>query len=187
VYKDADQIVTVGVNTTLMYYSKDLSYFTYGQGGYFSPQQYVILNLPVEYAGRKGPFTFDLKGSIGVQHYRLDASNYFPTNGQAQSALASLFNLLNAAGAASGSGTVVAPNAVYPGQSKTGVSYSISAKGEYQFAPNLAVGAAGSLGNAYQYREWLAAVYVRYSFTPQTGVPSYPPTSLKSPYLSLQN
>jgi predicted Zn-dependent protease len=178
--KDADQTLTVGVNTTLMTYNKNLSYFTYGQGGYFSPQQYVILNLPVEWTGRNGLFTYDVKGSIGVQHYRQDASNYFPLNDNSgrQGAAAA-----NAAFVGSG----VDSGAVYPGQSKTGVSYSLSAVGEYQLAPQLAFGATASLGNAYEYREWLAAVYVRYSFSKQTGSPPFPPTPLSSPYLSLSN
>ena len=148
-----------------MHYNKNLSYFTYGQGGYFSPQQYVILNLPVEYTGRNGLFTYDVKGSIGVQHYRQDASNYFPTE-------------LQASRPAAREPDCAAPydsGAVYPGQSKTGVSYSFSAAGEYQLAPQLAVGATASLGNAYQYREWLAAVYVRYSFTKQSGFAPFPP------------
>jgi hypothetical protein len=179
-FKDADQTFTVGVNTTLMGYDKNLSYFTYGQGGYFSPQQYVILNLPIEWTGRNGAFTYDLKGSIGVQHYRQDASNYFPlgSSGSLQAA---------AAGQAALIGSSVDSGAQYPAQSKTGVSYSLSAVGEYQLAPQLAFGATASLGNAYQYREWLAAVYVRYSFTRQTGLQPFPPTPLSSPYLSLSN
>jgi hypothetical protein len=177
-FKDADQTLTVGVNTTWMHYTDNLSYFTYGQGGYFSPQQYVILNLPIEWTGRNGAFTYDVKGSIGVQHYRQDASNYFPTNSVLQG---------NAAAEARFIGTGVDSNAVYPGQSKTGVSYSLSAVGEYQLAPQLAFGATASLGNAYEYREWLAAVYVRYSFSKQTGLQPFPPAPLTSPYLSLSN
>jgi cellulose synthase operon protein C len=182
VYSDAGQILTVGLNTTLMHYDKNLSYFTYGQGGYFSPQQYVILNLPVEWTGRTGAFTFDLKGSIGVQHFREDPSNYFPTNGNMQNQAAINANAINLV-----STTQVDPNAVYPGLSKTGVAYSFKAVGEYQLAPQLAVGAVASLGNAYEYREWLAAVYVRYSFTKQEGIQPFPPTPTISPYLTLSN
>ncbi|MGX7003408.1 cellulose synthase subunit BcsC-related outer membrane protein [Caballeronia sp. KNU42] len=168
-FQDGNTTLTAGVNTTLMHYNKNLSYFTYGQGGYFSPQQYMILNLPVEFMGRNGPFTYDLKGSIGVQHYRQDASDYFPTTGNIQPG---------------SSGTT---GSVYPSSSKTGISYSFSATAEYQLAPQLTVGATASLGNAYQYREYLAAVYVRYSFTKQAGPLSFPPTALASPYLSLTN
>ncbi|CAE6688605.1 tetratricopeptide repeat protein [Paraburkholderia aspalathi] len=178
VYKDADQTLTVGVNTTLMTYNRNLSYFTYGQGGYFSPQQYMILNLPVEWTGRNGQFTYDVKGSIGVQHYRQDASDYFPLDGTLQA---------NAAAEAKTLGSNLDSGAQYPGQSKTGVSYSLSAVGEYQLAPQLAFGATASLGNAYEYREWLAAVYLRYSFSKQTGLQPFPPTPVSSPYLSLSN
>jgi len=104
-----------------------------------------------------------------VQHYRQDASNYFPTTGNIQPG---------------SSGTT---GGVYASSTKTGLSYSFSATGEYQLAPQLTVGATASLGNAYQYREYLAAVYVRYSFTKQAGPLSFPPTPLSSPYLSLTN
>jgi len=183
VVKDTDQTLTVGVNTTLMRYDKNLSYFTYGQGGYFSPQQYVILNLPVEWTGRNGAFTYDLKGSIGVQHYREDPSNYFPTRSDLQKDAATNATAVNAT---LGANTVDA-GAVYPGQSKTGVAYSLNATGEYQLAPQLSFGATASLGNAYQYREWIAAVYVRYSFTKQLGLQPFPPSAFTSPYMTLSN
>jgi Flp pilus assembly protein TadD len=173
-YSDANQTLTAGVNTTLMHYDKNLSFFTYGQGGYFSPQQYVILNLPVEYMGRSGAFTYDMKGSIGVQHYRQDASDYFPTNGNVQPV--------------GNTGIIPTNGGSYGSQTKTGISYSFSATGEYQLAPQLAVGATASLGNAYQYREYLAAVYIRYSFTKQNMVqPSFPPSPVSSPYVSMSN
>ena len=178
-YKDADQTLMAGMNVTWMTFSKNQSYFTYGQGGYFSPQQYVILNFPLEYAGREGAFTYYVKGSIGVQHYREDAVPYFPLDPGRQVNAA-----INMNGVTS---STLDANAIYPGQSKTGFSYSIFANGEYQLAPQLAVGAMASLGNAYQYREWLAAVYVRYSFSPQYGLQPFPPKTFTSPYLANLN
>ncbi|WP_322016162.1 cellulose synthase subunit BcsC-related outer membrane protein [Paraburkholderia sp. J12] len=178
-YQDADQSLMVGLNTTVMSYDKNQSYVTYGQGGYFSPQEYVILNLPLEYAGRTGAFTYDLKGSIGVQHYRQDAVPYFPLDNTLQASASGNMDTVNAQKTVS-----LDPNAIYPGQSKTGLAYSLYASGEYQLAPQLAVGAMASLGNAYQYREWIAAVYVRYSFTPQSGLQPFPPRTLTSPYLA---
>ena len=135
----------------------------------------------MELTGRNGAFTYDLKGSIGVQHYREDPADYFPTNSTMQA------NAANNAAAAIANDQSVDRGAVYPGQSKTGVSYSLNAVGEYQLAPQLAVGATASLGNAYEYREWLAAVYVRYSFTKQNGLQPFPPTPLASPYVSMSN
>ncbi|MBI0331092.1 cellulose biosynthesis protein BcsC [Burkholderia plantarii] len=179
-YKDAQQTLTAGVNATWMSFDKNQSYFTYGQGGYFSPQQYVILNIPLEYAGRSGPFTYDIKGSAGLQHYRQNAARYFPLDpGLDGSAAANRDTAI-----AANSTLVLDSNATYPGQSKTSFSYSLYASGEYQLAPQVAVGAMASFGNAYQYREWLAAVYLRYSFTPQSGTPPFPPRKFSSPYLA---
>jgi Flp pilus assembly protein TadD len=170
-YKDGDQTFTAGVNTTLMHYANNLSFFTLGQGGYFSPQQYVILNLPIRWTGKSGHFSYDLGGSLGVQHYRQDSSLYYPTNAAQQESAASQ-NL------------APDPGAVYPAQSRTGVSYSVDAVGEYQLAPQLTVGASASFGNAYEYREFIAAVYVRYAFTKQSGfATTFPPKPLTSPYL----
>ncbi|WP_322041512.1 cellulose synthase subunit BcsC-related outer membrane protein [Burkholderia diffusa] len=174
--RDADRTLTVGVNATWMRFSKNQSYFTYGQGGYFSPQQYVILNIPVEYAGRTGALSYDLNGSFGVQHYRQNAVLYFPLDPGIQAQAA--------ANAAASQAVGLDPGAVYPARSKTGVAYSLAARGEYQVAPQLVVGGAASFGNAYQYREWTAAVYLRYSFTPQGGVPLFPPRVFTSPYLA---
>ncbi|MEX3958287.1 cellulose synthase subunit BcsC-related outer membrane protein [Trinickia sp. EG282A] len=173
VYKDANQTLTIGANTTLMRYAKDLSYYTYGQGGYFSPQQYIILNFPVEWTGRNGNFTYDLLGSVGVQHFRNKGSNYFVLSDNA-----------SVQGKADDTN---APDSqlTYPGTSKTGLAYSLKAEAEYRFAPQLSLGATASLGNAYQYREWIAAVYLRYSFTKEMGLQPFPPRPLTSPYLSL--
>lgn len=174
--RGADQTLTLGVNATWMSFSKNQSYFTYGQGGYFSPQQYVILNIPVEYAGRTGPFAYDLNASFGVQHYQQNAVRYFPLDAGMQSQAA--------ANAATSQAVGLDPGAIYPARSKTGIAYSLAARGEYQVAQQLAVGATASFGNAYQYREWTAAVYLRYSFTPQGGVPAFPPRVFMSPYLA---
>lgn len=174
--RDADRTLTVGINATWMRFSKNQSYFTYGQGGYFSPQQYVILNIPVEYAGRTGAFAYDLSGSFGVQHYRQNAVPYFPLDPGMQAQAAANIAASQAVGLDAG--------AVYPARSKTGVAYALAARGEYQLAPQLAVGGAASFGNAYQYREWTAAVYLRYSFTPQGGLSAFPPRAFTSPYLA---
>ncbi|RQR49237.1 cellulose synthase [Burkholderia sp. Bp9126] len=175
-YQDADHALTVGLNATWMSFNKNQSYFTYGHGGYFSPQQYIILNLPVEYAGRTGAFTYDIKGSIGVQHYRENAVPYFPLDPGMQAQAEANMNGVTTA--------TLDRNAVYPQRSKTGLAYSFFANAEYQLAPKLAIGAMASLGNANQYRQWIAAIYLRYSFTAQSSTQPFPPKVFVSPYLA---
>lgn len=44
--------LTVGVSNMLWHYDKDLSGYTLGQGGYYSPQEYVSFALPVTWRKR---------------------------------------------------------------------------------------------------------------------------------------
>ncbi|KVW81363.1 hypothetical protein WK99_22245 [Burkholderia ubonensis] len=67
------------------------------------------------------------------------------------------------------------------------MAYSLALAGEYQLSPRLAIGATASLDNAYQYREWLAALYLRYNFTPQSTTRLLSPRPLASPYLTDRN
>lgn len=48
-HDDFRQLQT-GLSVSWMNFSKNLSYFTYGQGGYFSPQNYVSVSLPVDFS-----------------------------------------------------------------------------------------------------------------------------------------
>jgi hypothetical protein len=175
ILNDADRTLTVGVNATWMRFSKNQSYFTYGHGGYFSPQQYVIRNIPVEYSGRTGAFTYDLNGSIGVQHYRQNAVPYFPLDPGMQAQAAA-----NAA-AARPWASIRARCTRRTG--KTGVAI------RWPRAANIR-----SRRNSPSARPRRSATrisiangrppYLRYSFTPQGGLAPFPPRVFTSPYLA---
>jgi tetratricopeptide (TPR) repeat protein len=174
--RDTNYELTSGLNLTAMSYDKNLSYFTYGQGGYFSPQQYYALSVPVGWAQRQGNFSYQVRGSLGVQYFSTDSSPYFPTNG-------SLQNAANAAAAiAYAQGLTDTPNARYDGQSKTGVGYSLATSAEYQVGPQLFVGGMASIDNSRDYRQWVGGLYARYTFDAVPGGVSLPAASFKSPY-----
>jgi len=45
-------------------------YFTFGQGGYFSPDSYVLLNSPFSWEGHPmNHVAYKINGSIGVQSF----------------------------------------------------------------------------------------------------------------------
>ncbi|RKP47767.1 cellulose synthase subunit BcsC-related outer membrane protein [Pararobbsia silviterrae] len=169
-----DESFTAGVNAMFFGYNKNLSGFTVGQGGYFSPQTYVALNIPFDYYGRTGDLTYRVNGSLGVQHFNEDSTPYFPNNAQDQ------------AGAEQAAAASVADNpgltATLPSQSKTGVRYNLLGVVEYQLAPQLFVGGVGGVDNASDYRQWYASVYMRYAFSRQAGAPLLPPTPVVTPY-----
>ncbi|OZI70842.1 cellulose biosynthesis protein BcsC [Bordetella genomosp. 12] len=169
--RDTDRLLTAGLNLGGTFYNRNERFFTYGHGGYFSPQEFYALSVPITWAERFNRFSYKLQGSIGVQHFRESGADYFPTSSARQQAA-------EAAAASLGLGT----GATYGGQSKTGVGYSLSAAAEYQLANNWFVGASVGADNASDYRQWAGGLYLRYSFYPQTRSMDLPVVPYRSPY-----
>lgn len=86
-YKDDQQEVKAGVHVDYMNFRNNQNYFSLGHGGYFSPQDYVSVSLPVAYTRRFEKGEVSLNGAIGIQSYKQKGSDYFPTHGYMQNAL----------------------------------------------------------------------------------------------------
>lgn len=155
--KSSSSSLTAGMNVDLLGYDKDLSYFTYGQGGYFSPQSYASVAFPVDWSGRDDRLSWRLNASLGVQSFNQDGSPYFPTDparqAAAASAVAQATNLnLNQA----------IFTGFYPSSSHTGLAYNFAGFLEYQVAPQLYLGGAMVFNNAQNYRQISVSAYLRY-------------------------
>jgi cellulose synthase operon protein C len=143
----AEGSLTAGLNFSAMHYDKNLRYFTLGQGGYFSPQQYFLTNVPLRWTGSwNRVLQYSISASLGVQHFQEDKSLYFPTK-----------PLLQAG----------AGNLTYPSMSSTGGNYNLDFRLGYQVAPQWLLGAFASVGNSRDYRNTSAGVFLRYLFQPR--------------------
>lgn len=74
------QGLTVGVNANAMHYDQNLKYFSFGQGGYFSPQQFYLGSIPISWYSRHPRFEYQLTFSAGVQYLREDATQIYPVS-----------------------------------------------------------------------------------------------------------
>jgi tetratricopeptide (TPR) repeat protein len=158
---EQDSKLTAGLSATLLGYANNQDFFTYGHGGYFSPQTYVAVGVPVTWMQRSDRFTYQVKGSVGVQYFQQDSADYFPTDAKLQAA----------------------SNLRYASQSKTGVSYSLEAAGEHRFGSRLAVGGVLGLNNASDYRQISVGVYARYTFEDmKASAMALPVSPYRSPY-----
>jgi cellulose synthase operon protein C len=146
-------VVNMGVAFSAWHYGKDLSEYSFGHGGYYSPRSYASLALPVEWSGRHGAFTWLARGSVSVSRSSSADSDYFP-----QSAL--LQALARARLAESGNVPV------YPGSSGSGVGRSFRGVLEYQVTRNLSLGAQLELDRSAYYAPTNLMVYGRYRFDP---------------------
>ncbi|GAN96615.1 cellulose synthase subunit C [Komagataeibacter europaeus NBRC 3261] len=74
------QWLRVGLDLMYFGYKRNAYFFTWGQGGYFSPQQYYGAMVPVEWSGHDRRWTWFLRGEAGYQYYRSNGEPYFPTS-----------------------------------------------------------------------------------------------------------
>lgn len=177
---DSKQSMTAGIYVGLMRHARNLSYFTYGHGGYFSPQSYFSLAFPIDWSGRSDRLAWRVNASLGIQSFRQAAAPLFPTDPGRQAAAVS-------AGAnAAGLGLInIASPGSYAASSTTGVAYNLAGAMEYRLNPQLFLGGSLSFNNASNYRQITGGVYLRYLLDAQsgsTGALSLPMSPLVSPY-----
>ncbi|CAN5260593.1 hypothetical protein BH10PSE18_BH10PSE18_05060 [soil metagenome] len=183
--RGAGNTLTAGMNIGLMSYDKNLSYFTYGHGGYFSPQSYVSVAFPVDWQGRNNRLSWRVNASLGIQAFKQDDANYFPNDATRQA------NAASSAAAATALGlTTTTFTGIYPGTSHTGLAYNVAGVLEYQVAPQLYLGGTVGLNNAQNYRQLTGGIYLRYMFgegssfaNPTMGTTLKPVTSPYTPLL----
>ncbi|WP_297196943.1 cellulose biosynthesis protein BcsC [uncultured Pluralibacter sp.] len=149
-WHDDYRTLQAGLNMSYMDFSKNLSYFTYGQGGYFSPQNYVSVSLPVDLTEKYNNWTMRLGGSVGYQSYTQDKSPYFPTRPDWQNSLES---------AVAGG---FAKEAYYDSSSESGIGYTVRAGADYKVNKQVTIGGQVGYDTFGDYNESTAGLYFRY-------------------------
>src|SRR5476649_399800 len=149
-YRYDDRELKTGINVGYMNFDKNLSYFSYGQGGYFSPQNYVSVSFPVEYTQKYNDWDLKLSGAVGYQSYTQDASPYFPEDPDLQ---AQLENKV---------ANNTAQEAYYTGGSKSGIGWNAGVGGNYHLNKNMQIGGQVGYDTFGDYNESKAQVYFRY-------------------------
>nr|WP_239955144.1 cellulose biosynthesis protein BcsC [Pantoea sp. Z09] len=147
-----DRELKVGMSLSWMDFSKNLSYFSYGQGGYFSPQNYAAVSFPIDFTRKFDDLSVKIGGSVGYQSYSQDRSAYFPNDPSLQSQLESY--------AASGA----VQSAYYSGDSKNGIGYNLHAGADYKVNKEVTIGGQLGYDTFGDYNESTAQLYFRYLF-----------------------
>lgn len=155
VLRDADSQLTTGMNFNSMAYQKNLSDFSFGQGGYFSPQSYTALTIPVRWAHRAGPVSYLLESVVGYQKFSQDVAVISGGSGPTATA-----------------------------QNSSGVSYKLAASAQIQLAPQWQIDAIVQSDNTAgsSYRQWSAGLNLRYSFYPSSQPLTLTASPYTSPY-----
>ncbi len=123
---------TLSMGTDLVYFSFDrnLRFFSLGHGGYYSPQSFFAFNVPVDYRGRSGDFSYRLGATAGYAVWRESAAPFFPLDPGLQS---------QADARAARDSTVLSR---YPSQSRQNFIANLRADVDYAITPQINLGAS---------------------------------------------
>ncbi len=153
VFRQGEHEVRLGLDLSYQHYDKNLGYFTYGQGGYFSPQRFFSAIVPVTYRARIGEdLTYEVSAGAGVQSFGQASSNYFPNDSLLQAQLVAASTYPGAA-------------TQYASKNVSGLAGNVRGKWDYRVTPNVHVGGQASYQHAGNYDETVATVYARYVFS----------------------
>ncbi|HEX4844099.1 MAG TPA: cellulose synthase subunit BcsC-related outer membrane protein [Limnobacter sp.] len=163
VYQAPGHRVEVGASLFLWSFDKNLRFYTFGQGGYYSPQAFGSLSFPVTWTGNMNGWSWQVQARVGASESREDATNLYPLNpGLAQAAAAQGNPTLDTGG---------------PGG---GVSNGLRLSLERQVLPNFILGGLFEIDRSEGYNPDRAMMYLKYSFgdffelsVPPEGVTPY--------------
>lgn len=159
-----DERLSVGVSSLAMHYARELGGYSLGQGGYYSPQRYFSLSLPVSYTRRNGDWSWQLDAAISQSWTDSDDSARYPLDG------AEVAGLPDA-------------SATRGGGSGGGFGFSLSGRVERRLADHWIAGLAIGLQQAEDYAPNGFNLSLRYSFGAWQGDLAMPPEALE-PYAS---
>jgi hypothetical protein len=150
---DRDEL-SYGVFATAQHFRRNSDFYTYGHGGYYSPELMTMVGPFVRYRTAVcRDYWFDVHASAGWLHQRLDSSPFYP-----------LFDGDTAgftpAAAADANGT-------YDSDTDNKLGFNIQVQGMKLITPHLAAGGFASVNNSADYTEWTAGIGIQIFFDPQ--------------------
>jgi hypothetical protein len=143
--------LSIGANFFAMHYGNNQLAYTFGMGGYFSPQAYFLANVPFTWNGRSGPrWHYNVLGSFGVQAFQEDSAPLWPLAADKALEIAEF-------------------SAALPAKTSVGPNYDLRAQTAYAISPNWFAGGFLGANNARNYTSAQVGFYIRYLFRPQVN------------------
>ncbi|MFC5864752.1 cellulose synthase subunit BcsC-related outer membrane protein [Acidicapsa dinghuensis] len=147
--------LNVGANFFGMHYTYNLSGYTWGMGGYFSPQSYFLANVPITWSGHYlTRWHYTVLGSFGIQAFSQDAEPLAPLD------LGIETNTFN--------------NAKLAALTSVGANYDLRGQTAYAIGDHWFVGGFASANNSRNYTNLTAGFSVRYLFRSQPSTVAGP-------------
>lgn len=166
-----DERVRVGLTLMHWNYDKDLGGYSLGQGGYYSPQSYQSIGVPVSWAWRNYDWSFLLEGSVSWSRAHSDASRLYPDS-HLNRKLLDRYDVIESTSNI---------NAMVDASDSNGLGYRLHGLFERRLDDRWAVGGGFDWQHSDDYAPSHAMLYLRYLFEPWRGNLALPVTP-QEPY-----
>ncbi len=154
--------LAAGATLDYWHYQRNLSNYTFGAGGYYSPQGYLSLAVPLEINGMKAGWTYRLRIAPSYTLRDTDATAFYPDDGALQ----------NAALHAASPPQFAAPYFAADRSNSAGI-YALAA-GEREIVRGLVVGGMLEIDRTDYYHPTSLSLYIRHAFGSADTRPTYP-------------
>ena len=146
--------LNIGANFFGMHYSTNIQAFTYGMGGYFSPQAYFLANMPITWTGHYlTRWHYTILGSLGVQAFDQTASELYPLDKAIE---------------------ISQNNPFLASHTSVGPNYDLRGQVAYGLSDHWFIGGFAGANNSRNYTSINAGFSVRYLFRPQPSTVAGP-------------
>jgi len=168
VVERADERVRVGLTLMHWRHDKDLGGYSLGQGGYYSPQRYTSVGVPVSYAWRNYDWSLLLEGSVSWSQAHSGSSRLYPDAHVNRRVLAQYDVDANI-------------DAMSEASDSSGLGYRLRGLFERRLSDRWVLGGGFDWQHSDDYAPSHAMLYLRYLFEPWRGNLALPVTPLE-PY-----
>lgn len=168
VVEKADERVRVGLTLMHWRHDKDLGGYSLGQGGYYSPQRYTSVGVPVSYAWRNYDWSLLLEGSVSWSQAHSASSRLYPDVHLNRKVLAQYAVDSNL-------------DAMTEASDSSGLGYRLRGLFERRLSDHWVLGGGFDWQHSDDYAPSHGMLYLRYLFEPWRGNLALPVTPLE-PY-----
>jgi hypothetical protein len=145
-----NRLLQFGVTGMHWRLSENAGEYTFGHGGYYSPESFTSLSLPVTWGQRFARLAYAVRGSVSASRSQTKDAPYFPTDPGMQAEAERLAPV-----------TGVTPS--YTGGPGSGVGRSLSFSWEYQADMRLFIGGRAEMDRSADYSPNRFVFYLRYA------------------------
>jgi cellulose synthase operon protein C len=158
-----------GVTLDYWNYERNLSNYTFGSGGYYSPQSYVSLSTPLELTGQEAGWAYKLRAAVSYTISQVSGAAFYPDDAalEAQAAREPL--------------PPGYTSAYFSGYHSSGFGFTVYAAAEREVTRALVVGFMADIDRTDYYHPTSIGVYLRHAFGPWETHGASPPRPI-GPY-----